>query len=298
MFLLIVYLLVLGWLSPSLSLLSRYSHIEALDKIIPRHHFLHAIEGDFQPTRSPRPPSFIDFNADKSFEGDMNAGLGSETLLYEDDDMVVYNKSTLTQTVPGFASHDSLVSRVQSKYGVERADQMVVHRLDYATSGVVVFALNVAALRSLHNQFREHHKMYKRYTAIVDGYMRTLEGEVDLPLGRDEERGPPLQCVRPDGKDSRTEWSVQGMKHGKTLVHLVPLTGRTHQLRVHMASLGHPILGDLFYAPKDVYYLSRRLLLHAEELHIWHPRLRYPMRFHAPCPFSLDNFENCRGLAS
>lgn len=247
-----------------------------------------------QQIASIRPPSFIDFNADKSFEGEMNAGLGKETILYEDSDIVVYNKPTLTQTVPGYASHDSLVSRVQAKYQIENMspDQYVVHRLDYATSGVIVFALNLDALRSLHTQFRDHHKMYKRYTAIVNGYMSTLEGEIDLPLGRDEIRGPPLQCVRPDGKDSRTLYTVQGMQHGKTLVHLVPMTGRTHQLRVHMATLGHPILGDLFYAPKDIYYQSRRLLLHAEVLHICHPRLRYPMRFHAPCPFSLDNFEN------
>lgn len=174
-------------------------------------------------------PSYIDFNADKSFEGDMNAGLGTEKLLYEDADMLVYNKPTLAQTAPGFVSKDSLATRIQQQYNMERIDQMIVHRLDYATSGIVIFARTVDALRNLHTQFRNHHTMYKRYVAIVNGQLDCLEGEIDLRLGKDEIRGPPLQTVvSPDveGKRSVTSYTVQAVGASSTLVHLIPKTGR------------------------------------------------------------------------
>lgn len=176
-----------------------------------------------------RVPSFIDFNADKSFEGDMNAGLGTERLMYEDSDIIVFDKPSLAQTAPGFATKDSLATRVQQQYNIERIDHMIVHRLDYATSGIVIFAKNIDSLRSLHTQFRQHHKLYKRYVAIVDGTFNCLEGEINLPLGRDVIRGPPLQCVllpENGGKESLTYYSVHGIKNNKTLVHLLPKTGR------------------------------------------------------------------------
>ena len=128
-------------------------------------------------------PSYIDFNMDKSFEGDMNAGLGQEVVIYKDDDFLVYNKPTLAQTAPGFAIKDSLATRVQQRYKIDRIDQMIVHRLDYATSGIVLFARTMDALKNLHSQFRDHKNMYKRYVAVVDGRFDSLEGEIDLPLG-------------------------------------------------------------------------------------------------------------------
>jgi tRNA pseudouridine32 synthase/23S rRNA pseudouridine746 synthase len=173
-----------------------------------------------------KPPSFIDFNTDKSYEQNMNQGLGTEKLIYQDSDILVYDKPTLAQTAPGYLYNDSLALRVQNQLGIERFDQMIVHRLDYATSGIVIFALNLNALRNLHTQFRNHNNMYKRYVAIVNGSMNSLEGDIDLPLGKDEVRGPPLQCVRSDGRPSRTTWTVRGMKNGVTMLDLIPKTGR------------------------------------------------------------------------
>ena len=176
-----------------------------------------------------KPPSFIDFNSDKSFEGEMNKGLGNETLIYEDSDMLVFNKPSFAQTTRGAVVQDSLASRVQLKYNLPSIDQMIVHRLDYATSGIVIFALNPNSLRNLHTQFREHQTMYKRYVAVVDGVFRSsLEGEIDVNLGRDDVRGPPLHCIRPDGKRSITYWSVRAscIERNKTLIDLVPKTGR------------------------------------------------------------------------
>lgn len=141
--------------------------------------------------------------------------------------MLVYNKPTLAQTAPGFMYKDSLATRIQTRHGLERTDQMVVHRLDYATSGIVMFALNLPALRNLHEQFRQHHTIYKRYVAVVNGRVTSAtEGEIELPLGKDEVSGPPLQAVRSDGKPSLTDWRVQGMSQSNTLLHLIPHTGR------------------------------------------------------------------------
>jgi tRNA pseudouridine32 synthase / 23S rRNA pseudouridine746 synthase len=232
--------------------------------------------------------SFIDENEDN--DSDINAGLGKEQVIYVDKDIIVVDKPTFTQTAPGFRELDSLATRIADQFTIPRIDKMIVHRLDYATSGVLIFARSEAALSDLHEQFRHKSKVYKRYSAIVKGTIRDFEGYVDLPLGKDPIRGPPLCRVDPEkGKQSVTLWNVHATGGGNTHMHLRPMTGRTHQLRIHMASLGHPIIGDLFYAPKEVYRESKRLLLHAEELRIVHPRTREPMRFVAPCPFSLDD---------
>ena len=201
---------------------------------------------------------------------------------------------------------------------------MIVHRLDYATSGVVVFACNDYALAQLHSQFRKDAKCdhtFKSYVAVVDGKLENERGTINLPLGKDSERGPPYHKVDTSSnaaKKSITNWNV--IKRGKSasLVRLTPITGRTHQLRLHMAAIGHPILGDHFYPPRaqtmqminhfrnttsthsrpdDLNYVnpipsaferSDRLLLHAEELQLQHPRTKQTIKFTAECPFNLE----------
>ena len=245
----------------------------------------------------PRSASFIDGVAkyEREADRDMNANLGLAALLYQDDDLLVYSKPNNAQTTPGFVEQDSLSSRIAERFNLtaHERDQMVVHRLDYATSGVVVFARNKDALTNLHSQFRLK-KTYKRYTALVHGvFADSLEGDIDLPLARDWERKPLNKVdVSERGKPSQTEWRVvaRDAQRGVSLLHLRPLTGRTHQLRVHMAALGHPILGDLFYGSEEIYLSARRLCLHAEELRLLHPRTRIPMRFFDPCPFSLSDY--------
>jgi tRNA pseudouridine32 synthase / 23S rRNA pseudouridine746 synthase len=164
---------------------------------------------------------------------------------------------------------------------------MIVHRLDYATSGVLLFARNEHALKDIHRQFREKNLIFKRYTAIIAGVPSSLEGQIDHPIGRDQIHGPPLRCVDVTlGKPSLTNWVVQGRGTNQTYVQLTPLTGRTHQLRVHLSAIGHPILGDFFYAPDDVFGAASRLMLHAEQLGLTHPTKRKEMLLKAPCPLA------------
>jgi tRNA pseudouridine32 synthase/23S rRNA pseudouridine746 synthase len=246
----------------------------------------------FTPYRKPNVPSYIDLNVDSDLEPCFNLALGTEKLLYVDADIIVVDKPSFAQTAPGFREKDSLATRIQETFKLERTDHMVVHRLDYATSGVLVFARNIDALRQLNKQFRSKHykPIYKRYSAVVEGCMPDFEGVVDLPIGKDPVRGPPLCRIDVDfGKECLTHWQVRDCHGGLTHVQLFPKTGRTHQLRVHMASVGHPILGDLFYAPKPVFDMSSRLLLHAEEIRFRHPRQGHDVRFTAECPFGIDN---------
>jgi RNA pseudouridylate synthase len=148
-------------------------------------------------------PSFIDINEviDKEISVNYNSGLGKERLLYVDDDIAAVFK-------------------------IDRVDKMIVHRLDYATSGLVIFARNDNALTSLHTQFRQRNKVYKRYSAIVKGNVKYFDGEIDLPLGKQVEC-PPLCKVDPfHGKVSTTTWSLFGTHGGNSHIHLIPHTGR------------------------------------------------------------------------
>ena len=183
----------------------------------------------------------------------LNEGLGKETLLYADSDLLVYDKPANCQTAPGYTSKDSLALNVARDFKLERVDQMIAHRLDHGTSGVVVFARNVEALKSLHEQFRRKW-VHKRYVARVVGQPSTFEGEITLPIQRHIESRPRVR-IHPDGRPSHTQWHVLQVASDKasSLLSLRPLTGRTHQLRIHLASIGHPILGDFFYANEEVY---------------------------------------------
>ena len=156
---------------------------------------------------------------------------------------------------------------------------MIVHRLDHATSGIIVFARNLDALKNLHTQFRQK-KVRKHYVAIVDGVPPSFEGEIHLPIQRDMESRPRVR-IGIDGRESLTSFTVQEISpdRSSSLLSLRPHTGRTHQLRIHLASIGHPILGDFFYAPTSVYLRSPRLCLHAKEMVFSHPRTKQGLRF-------------------
>lgn len=165
----------------------------------------------------------------KNVEDDheLNLGLGQEKVLYVDDDVIVVDKPSRAQSAPGFLCQDSLATRLASTFRINRVDKMIVHRLDYATSGVIVYARNEWSLSHLHAQFRATGKVKKSYLAIVDGNIPNDEGEVDLPLGKDSQRGSPFCCVDlVDGKRSKTFWQVKQRSATATLVQLFPLTGR------------------------------------------------------------------------
>jgi tRNA pseudouridine32 synthase/23S rRNA pseudouridine746 synthase len=203
------------------------------------------------------------------------------TVFYADDDILVLDKPSGLLTVPGKDPRlaDSLEARVRQRWPTAT----MVHRLDKDTSGLLLMALNKRALGLLGSQF-EHRRTEKAYVARVWGQMPGEHGRVDLPLATDWENKPRQRVDHERGRASQTEWSVIERETKATRVRLVPLTGRTHQLRVHMLALGHPILGDAFYAQGEALAAADRLQLHAERLGFVHPDGR-PMRFTVPAPF-------------
>ena len=203
-------------------------------------------------------------------------------ILYTDDDLVVADKPAGLLSVPGRgeANQDCLIRRIQ----VEIPDALIVHRLDMATSGLIVMARGPEAHRTLSIAFAERH-VFKSYVAVVAGEMQVDFGEVDLPLIADWPNRPKQMVDHALGKPSLTRYRVLSRGEGTTRVALEPVTGRSHQLRVHMMSIGHPIVGDVFYAPPEVVALSDRLLLHAEMLDVPHPATGERMAFTAPASF-------------
>jgi tRNA pseudouridine32 synthase/23S rRNA pseudouridine746 synthase len=172
--------------------------------------------------------SFIDSNKKINSEMSLgyNSGLGNENLIYADDDIIVVNKPPHCSTAPGFRETDSLATRIGHAFHLNRIDKMIVHRLDYATSGVVVFARNDQALTNMHKQFRLRNCIYKRYSAVVKGYLSNFEGEISLPLSKQIDN-PPLCCVDSiSGKGSDTSWLLIARHGGRSHVHLLPHTGR------------------------------------------------------------------------
>ena len=204
-------------------------------------------------------------------------------LVYCDDYIAVVNKPSGLLSVPGNQPqyYDSAMSRVKEKYGFCEP----AHRLDMATSGILLFALSKAADRELKRQFREREPK-KYYQALVWGHVEQDHGVVELPLICDWENRPRQKICFERGKRAVTFYDVlQRYPNNTTRVKLTPITGRSHQLRLHMLALGHPILGDKFYAHPQAKALSPRLCLHAESLQIQHPITGEAMEFTAPVGF-------------
>ena len=195
--------------------------------------------------------------------------------------MLVVEKPAGLLSVPGRLPENKncLITRLQSDY----PDALTVHRLDMATSGLMVFARGPEAHRALSKAFAER-KVSKRYIAMVAGEL-TGEGEVDFPLITDWPNRPRQMVDHEIGKLSLTRWRVLESGEKRARVGLEPVTGRSHQLRVHMMAIGHPILGDAFYAPPEIERLSSRLLLHAERLSLPHPVNGGMLDFYSPAPF-------------
>jgi len=202
--------------------------------------------------------------------------------IYADDQLVVVNKPAGLLSVPGRGpdKQDCLWHRVQQQYPTAR----IVHRLDQATSGLMVLALNADSHRALSIQFQERIPE-KRYQAVVQGEPVQNEGEVDLPLRCDWERRPRQMVDFEQGKPALTRWRCIERLGNRSRMLLLPHTGRSHQLRVHMLAMGHPILGDEFYAPPAALELAPRLLLHAEQLGFKHPASHDWLSFDSVCPF-------------
>ena len=233
-----------------------------IDEIITKHFFC---------MRKP-PPDFT-----------YNPPLGMPEIIYEDHKLLVLSKPSGLLSVPGRKEEhaDSLESRVLSEFPHAR----IVHRLDMDTSGLMIMALDPQTHRNLGLQF-ERRKTKKVYIARVWGHLEDDEGEVSLPLICDWPNRP-LQMVDYDkGKSAQTGWKIMEREpDGGTRVALFPVTGRTHQLRVHMAEIGHPILGDDFYAHEEGFKAANRLQLHAHRLMVHHPDNGEQVWFESDCPF-------------
>jgi len=207
-------------------------------------------------------------------------------ILYQDEDIVVLNKPSGLLSVPGkHKEHfDSLMLRVQSVW----PNAGIVHRLDMMTSGVIVMSMHKDALRFLNREFSDRNTD-KFYIAIVSGHLTEDKGSIDLPLICDWPNRPKQMVCYDNGKPSLTHYEVleKGETEGNkwTRVKLIPITGRSHQLRVHMKELGHPILGDRLYAPEEVIAQSDRLQLHAQRLEVRHPKTEEMMVFEKLCDF-------------
>jgi tRNA pseudouridine32 synthase / 23S rRNA pseudouridine746 synthase len=204
-------------------------------------------------------------------------------VLYQDEHIMVINKPGGLLSVPGRApeNKDSVMTRIQADYPTAES----VHRLDMATSGVIVVALTKAAERELKRQFREREPK-KSYIARVWGHLAQDKGLIDLPLICDWPNRPKQKVCYETGKSSQTEYQVLSRDaDGSTRVKLSPVTGRSHQLRVHMLAMGHPILGDGFYAHPEAKAMASRLQLHAQELSITHPKFGTVVHFKCEAEF-------------
>jgi len=206
---------------------------------------------------------------------------GPLDILHEDAQIVVVNKPAGLLSVPGKGDHlaDCLLSRLQAAF----PDALLVHRLDRDTSGVMVFALTPHAQRHLGLQF-EKRQTRKTYLARVWGRLEPKTGTVDLPLIVDWPNRPLQKVCHETGKQALTDWRVVRYGDHETRVRLMPKTGRSHQLRVHMQVLGHPILGDPLYA-SDAAADYDRMMLHSEELRLKHPDGGAALKFRAGAPF-------------
>ena len=202
------------------------------------------------------------------------------TIIHEDADLLIVNKPAGLLSVPGRDLPDCLQARLKDLY----PDSLLVHRLDMATSGLMVFANNKPAQRHLGLQFERRHTT-KSYIARVDGQVTGESGRINLPLFADWPNRPRQKVDWEWGKSSLTDWEVLDRDANSTRLALHPITGRSHQLRVHCWAMGHPILGDRIYAMDDVFEAAPTLQLHAWKLGLRHPTGGEHIQFESPCPF-------------
>lgn len=208
-------------------------------------------------------------------------------VVFVDESLLVLDKPAGLLSVPGRGEdkQDCLSRRAQQHY----PDALVVHRLDMSTSGLLVMARGLAVQRKLNDAFAAR-SVHKRYEAVVDGVIETADGTwqlIDLAILLDWPNRPRRIIDAQLGKPSSTRWQLLGTdpQHNTSRLALEPITGRSHQLRVHLQALGHAILGDMLYAPPQVAAQSGRLLLHACMLELTHPVDQQRMQFISPAPF-------------
>lgn len=207
------------------------------------------------------------------------------SVLYLSEQVIVVDKPTGLLSVPGRGAgkEDCLSSRVQAEF----PDALIVHRLDMGTSGIVVMGRGAQAQRELSIQFQER-RVFKRYQAVVDGeWSAAAEGDIDLPIIVDWPNRPKQIVDHASGRPSLTRYRVLEIDavQGVSRIELDPLTGRSHQLRVHMEAMGHPIIGDDFYGTPASFTKAERLMLHACRIEFCDPSTGEPLCIDCPPPF-------------
>jgi tRNA pseudouridine32 synthase/23S rRNA pseudouridine746 synthase len=209
----------------------------------------------------------------------MTSSISQLDLVYSDDSFLVVNKPAGLLAVPGRGAgkQDCLSARLQQLF----PDALIVHRLDMSTSGLMVFARGTEMQRRLSLMFQER-QVEKRYVAMVAGKLEPETGEVSLPIAADWPNRPLRKIDAETGKPSLTQYRTVNIDGAASRVELEPVTGRTHQLRVHMAAIGHPILGDALYGNASS---ASRLLLHATTLGLSHPLTGAALHFVSSAPF-------------
>lgn len=203
-------------------------------------------------------------------------------VIHVDDDILVVNKQSGLLSVPG--KDPGLWDCIEYRARRTWPTAGMCHRLDKDTSGVLVLALNKRAHGFIGRQF-EHRQTTKSYLARVAGVVEADSGLVDLPLATDWLNKPRQKVDHDHGRPAQTQWQVIAREPNATRLRLIPLTGRTHQLRVHMKAIGHVILGDAFYAEGEDLRAADRLQLHAASLGFTHPTTGAFTTFEAPVPF-------------
>ena len=206
-------------------------------------------------------------------------------ILYEDSDLLIVDKPHLLLSVPGRhpINRDSLISRLSIRYPGVTA----VHRLDLDTSGLLVVPRTREALSEISRHFQAR-RVSKEYTALVWGQVADDQGEIDLAIARDWINRPKQKICSDTGKPSLTRYQVLARNPKHTLLRLIPVTGRSHQLRIHLREIGHPILGCDMYAHPQALRAAPRLMLHATRLGFTHPRLGDWLQAVSPPPFTVD----------
>ena len=202
-------------------------------------------------------------------------------IIYQDDYLIAVNKPSGLLSVPGLGAEnqDSVATRMQ----VLNPEVRIVHRLDCLTSGVMLLALGVKMQRELSRQFHDR-KTGKQYVAVVRGTFDEQSGVVDVPMRGDPDDRPRQLVDHNHGKPSSTQWSVVSRDKDQTRLLLKPITGRTHQLRIHCIELGHIIVGDTLYGDEREQQ-EARMLLHAETISFFHPATGEAMTLTAACDF-------------
>jgi tRNA pseudouridine32 synthase / 23S rRNA pseudouridine746 synthase len=203
-------------------------------------------------------------------------------IIHHDSRLIVLDKPSSLLAVPGRGPllQDCLASRVQAVF----PSAVVVHRLDRDTSGLMLMALDIDAQRQLSRQF-ETRTVRKRYECLAWCLPATDDGLIDLPIARDPARPPRYRIDAINGRASQTRWRVLDRSTDHARLEIEPITGRSHQIRLHLATLGHPILGDPLYATPAALAAAPRLCLHATDLFIQHPADDQPTHWHSRCPF-------------